>query len=72
MVIFYNYNFFIYWKDYEKRLMVTNVSSEQKGDITQVSKLHSDGSYYTYEINKKIKLSDHQLFWHLPKVWLNQ
>ena len=40
-------------KDYEKRLMVTNVSSEQKGDITQVSKLHSDGSYYTYEINKK-------------------
>ena len=51
-------------KDYEKRLMVTNVSSEQKGDITQVSKIAiSDGSYYTYEINKKkIKLSDHQLF----------
>ena len=33
-------------KEYEKRLMVTNVSSEKKNDIVQISKLHSDGSYY--------------------------
>ena len=42
-------------KEYEKRLMVTNVSTEKKNNIIQVSKLHSDGSYYTYEINKKTK-----------------
>ena len=35
--------------------MVTNVSTEKKNNIIQVSKLHSDGSYYTYEINKKTK-----------------
>lgn len=40
-------------KEYEKRLMITNVSTEKKNDIIQVSKLHSDGSYYTYKINKK-------------------
>ena len=42
-------------KEYEKRLMVTNVNTEKKNNIIQVSKLHSDGSYYTYEINKKTK-----------------
>ena len=40
-------------KEYEKRLMITNVSSKKTNDIVEVSKLHSDGSYYTYEINKK-------------------
>ena len=40
-------------KEYDKRLMVTNVSSEKKNNIIQISKLHSDGSYYTYKINKK-------------------
>ena len=35
-------------KEYEKRLMVTNVNTK-KNNIIQVSKLHSDGSYYTYK-----------------------
>ena len=47
-------------KEYEKRLMVTNVSAEKKNNILEVSKLHSDGSYYTYEINKK-KKSNHKI-----------
>ena len=40
-------------KEYEKRLMITNINTERKNNIIQVSKLHSDGSYYTYEVNKK-------------------
>ena len=33
--------------------MITNVSSKKKNNIVEVSKLHSDGSFYTYEINKQ-------------------
>tara|TARA_B100000282_G_C31605805_1_gene432288 strand:+ start:51 stop:755 length:705 start_codon:yes stop_codon:yes gene_type:complete len=40
-------------KEYEKRLMITNVNSKKKNNIVEVSKLHSDGSFYTYEINKQ-------------------
>ena len=63
-MVILNHNLFSYTgKEYEKRLMITNVSNEKKNDIIQVSKLHSDGSYYTYEINKKkIKFQDPQSY----------
>ena len=33
--------------------MVTNLNEQKKGNVIEVSKLYSDGSYYTYEIDKK-------------------
>ena len=48
-------------KEYEKRLMVTKCKIHQKKIILfKLSKLYSDGSYYTYKINLKIKITDHQ------------
>jgi hypothetical protein len=32
-----------------KRIMVTNLNVETTGNITKLSRLYSDGSYYTYE-----------------------
>ena len=40
-------------KSYKKRVMVTNTNQKKKGSITEISRLYSDGSYYTYEIDKK-------------------
>ena len=40
-------------KSYKKRVMVTNLNEQKKGNVIEVSKLYSDGSYYTYEIDKK-------------------
>ena len=38
-------------KDYEKRLMVTNIDAKKKNNKLDLSKLYSDGSFYTYQIN---------------------
>jgi hypothetical protein len=38
-------------KDYEKRLMVTNIEAKKKNNKLDLSKLYSDGSFYTYQIN---------------------
>ena len=39
-------------KSYKKRIMVTNLNNTRKGNVVEFSKLYSDGSYYTYQINK--------------------
>ncbi len=39
-------------KSDNKRIMITNHSKEKKGKITELSKLYSDGSLYSYEIEK--------------------
>ncbi len=39
-------------KSYKKRIMVTNLNNTRKGNAVEFSKLYSDGSYYTYQINK--------------------
>tara|TARA_B100000963_G_C22496788_1_gene611832 strand:- start:272 stop:967 length:696 start_codon:yes stop_codon:yes gene_type:complete len=36
-------------KNQIKRIMVTNVNVKKIGDITELSKLYSDGSYYSYK-----------------------
>ncbi len=36
-------------KNQIKRIMVTNLNVKKKGDVTELSKLYSDGSYYTYK-----------------------
>ena len=38
-----------------KRIMITNVKRVSKGKKIDLSKLYSDGSYYTYEIDKEKK-----------------
>ena len=38
-------------KEYEKRLMVTNIDAKKKNNKLDLSKLNSDGSFYTYQIN---------------------
>ena len=40
-------------KNHTKRVMVTNLSTKKSGENIELSKLYSDGSYYTYEIDKK-------------------
>ena len=42
-------------KSFEKRIMILNANENRKGNVIEVSKLYSDGSYYTYEINRKQK-----------------
>ena len=37
-------------KSYNKRIMITNHSVEKKKDSLEISKLYSDGSFYTYQI----------------------
>ena len=50
-------------KSFLKRIMITNVKRVSKGKKIDLSKLYSDGSYYTYEIdqeknsNKKISFT---------------
>ena len=39
-------------KSYNKRIMITNHSVEKKKDSLEISKLYSDGSFYTYQIAK--------------------
>ena len=36
-------------KNQIKRIMVTNFNVKKTGDVTELSKIYSDGSYYTYE-----------------------
>ena len=38
-----------------KRIMITNVKKDKQNNKVELSKLYSDGSYYTYEIDKKKK-----------------
>ncbi len=38
-------------KNYEKRLMVTNIEAKKKKKKLDLSKLYSDGSFYTYQID---------------------
>ncbi len=45
-------------KSYNKRIMITNHSKKKKGNLTELSKLYSDGSFYSYEIgNNRITRS---------------
>ena len=39
----------------EKRVMILNAEKKNRGKIIELSRLYSDGSYYTYEIDKKKK-----------------
>ena len=36
-----------------KRIMITNVKKDKQNNKIELSKLYSDGSYYTYEIDEK-------------------
>jgi hypothetical protein len=38
-----------------KRIMITNVKKDKKNNKVELSKLYSDGSYYTYEIDENKK-----------------
>ena len=40
----------------EKRVMILNAEKKNRGKIIELSRLYSDGSYYTYEIDKKKKI----------------
>jgi len=40
-------------KNYNKRIIVTNVRSRKKKDQIEISRLYSDGSYYSYVLNLK-------------------
>ena len=44
-----------------KRIMITNVKRVSKGKKIDLSKLYSDGSYYTYEIDKEKKNSNKKI-----------
>ena len=49
----YSINIHSSYKDnkYVKRVMITNVKKNKVKDKVELSKLYSDGSYYTYEID---------------------
>ncbi len=42
-------------KSFEKRIMILNAEKKKNGNVFEVSRLYSDGSYYTYEINLNSK-----------------
>ena len=53
----YSINIYSSYKNerFLKRIMITNAKKDKKNNKVELSKLYSDGSYYTYEIDEKKK-----------------
>ena len=53
----YSINIYSSYKNerFLKRIMITNAKKDKQNNKVELSKLYSDGSYYTYEIDEKKK-----------------